>query len=190
MHLPHRPPLSPTDDDEEDVSAPRKDMPMNLNQSIFQFFTQARGRDRLGQLDEDDESGDDEIDMPDRSYDSIDHHTRSPRGLSSPRLIPKLDAIDEKGAPAPELDGEDDADLGPAPFMSQILEARAEADSTELDREVHGQADVLAKSEAERAATRSEDLEKKLMEIFMLPGREEVISGTHQGFPCISDDHY
>lgn len=184
MFLPTRPPLSPTDDGEEDVCAPRKDMPANLNQSIFQFFTQARtGSAGLGQLDEDDESGDDDGDIADKSTESIDRRTHSLHGIGSPRQVPKLVPIEEKAL----QDDDEDADLGPAPFMSQILEARAEADSVDLNNKVPAQVDRRL-SEAERAAAKSEDLQKKLMEIFMLPEMEEVVSGVYRGFLVITDD--
>ena len=216
MLLPSRPApaaASASDlDDQADVSAPGKNMPFNMNQSLFHVISAAtssvRMASRFDETDEDDDDDDDDDDDGDdhhHQHYQHHHHPDDNKGKSkasswiSPSRSYSIEESGRRGGARLNLassghdsfDDNDDIDhsllaqsspkLGPAPFMSQILQAQAQIDPAgfgdvgqENDSEMHP---FGSGEERFRKGEKSSELAKKLMEIFSLPKLEDVVSG-------------
>ncbi|TGZ83089.1 UDP-Glycosyltransferase/glycogen phosphorylase [Ascodesmis nigricans] len=172
LYLPSRKPMSDDEDDQEDVCAPKKDVPQNLNQSIFQLFTHGRLPSRLSNVEEDYESSGED-------YGSANNNGKRPAVNTQP-----LDPIDEsvQAAASAEQDALSEgsrSEYGPAPFMSQVVEAEALLQSSELGGEVSTE-NAPGFAALEGGNVKPGDLAKKISEIFGLPDLELV----ETEYPC------
>jgi sterol 3beta-glucosyltransferase len=189
MLLPTRPNFSESED-QADVCAPApgKNMPFNMNQSFFQMLTGATSNLRMSsRFDEDsDEDSDDDTETGGVAVPStVDKgKSKAPDRKSWAPSFPRLHSIEEAGnADASEDEAASDMESsrhGPAPFMSQLLEAQAQMNTTSLGMSVQEtEADMFSSQDQDRfqKGAPSSELAKKLREIFDLPQTEQVVSG-------------
>lgn len=180
MQLPPRPKYS-DDDDEQDASAPAGGVPINMNQSIFQMLTATRSNPRMGsRFDEQSDISEDE------GEDSLP---------PSEKPLPTLEAIMEaRGTQAGDEgdEGELASSRGPAPVMSQMLQAEAQMNMEDVSEE--DRATIVGIQEEDENEPKSSKLAKRLMEIFNLPEMENVVSGKLHTctwlHPLTSDPEY
>ena len=113
------------------------------------------------------------------------NNERKPRAAPS---FPRLGSIEEAlGAAQDGSDGEDDYfgetdGRGPAPFMSQMLEAQAQLNPAEFGAAaIRNEGDMFGQQldTAERTS-----LAQRLKDIFDLPQLEDVISGALKDHPA------
>ncbi|KAL7268034.1 Sterol 3-beta-glucosyltransferase [Rhizina undulata] len=198
LHLPAR--FDVDDDSQMDASAGVKNAPVNLNQSIFQMLTAGTaGLGRLGRFDDGSDDSDAENDIPSPPPESSTTDSKGKgkgkkhvKRLSESRFLRplklQLDAIREARA-GTDKDrtahaGEEETNLyspyspGPAPIMSQMLEAQAQLNPAKLTEGIYEETEMAEHDESE--AKDSPDLAKKLMEIFSLPSPEKVVAE----YPC------
>lgn len=187
MLLPSRPNFSDADD-HTDVCTASKNIPFNMNQSFFQMITAATSGLKMSSRFDEDSDEDDE----DTEAGGVAVAGAPPVDKGKPKAvdrkpwaptISRLHSIEESGDVAGDASGDDsDLDtenkLGPAPFMSQMLEAQAQMNPAEFgaatlrtEAEMFGQA-------YEETGEKSSELSKRLMEIFDLPQMESVVSGN------------
>jgi sterol 3beta-glucosyltransferase len=163
-------------------------MPFNMNQSFFQMLTGATSNLRMSsRFDEDsDEDSDDDTETGGVAVPStVDKgKSKAPDRKSWAPSFPRLHSIEEAGnADASEDEAASDMESsrqGPAPFMSQLLEAQAQMNTTSLGMSVQEtEAAMFSSQDQDRfqKGAPSSELAKKLREIFDFPQTEQVVSG-------------
>ncbi|KAI5806302.1 hypothetical protein EDC01DRAFT_626384 [Geopyxis carbonaria] len=195
MHLPRCPNFSASDDEDNDVCTASKNVPFNLNQSIFQMLTAGRTNMRMSsRFDEDsDDSGGDDDDAATTGIAASTPHLGGSKdkgkstktGDRKPGLpsFTRLKSIEESTyADAEENEGlyeasDSKSSLGPAPFMSQMLEAQAQMNSSSMELAATRTTEEMFGTEPEDKKRKSSDLAKKLREIFLFSKEEQVVSG-------------
>ncbi|KAA8893965.1 hypothetical protein FN846DRAFT_1002396 [Sphaerosporella brunnea] len=191
MLLPTRPNLSDTED-QADVCAPApgKNVPFNMNQSFFQMLTGAASN--MGMSSRFDDSGedsdDDDTEPGGVSVTGITGEKGKSKATDRKSWVPafsRLHSIEESDHV--DESTEDAASemasskLGPAPFMSQLLEAQAQMNTTNLGLSAQQtEDDMFSKQDRDHNGASSSELAKKLKEIFDLPQTEQVVSE----YPC------
>jgi sterol 3beta-glucosyltransferase len=189
MLLPTRPNFSESED-QADVCAPApgKNLPFNMNQSFFQMLTGATSNMRMSsRFDEDSDEDDDE----DAGRGGVGVVGAVDKGKSKTTdrkpwapSFSRLHSIEEAGAfnaGTSRDDASSDMEssrLGPAPFMSQLLEAQAQMNTTNLGISVQEtEANMFGSQDRSQKGGQSLELAKKLREIFDLAQTEQVVSG-------------
>jgi len=184
MLLPIRPNLS-ENDDQADVCAPGKNLPVNMNQSFFQLLTGVTSNMRMSsRFDEDSEEDSDDDDVPAGGVGDKGKAKATDRKPWVPSFS-RLHSIEESTGGASSAEAGSDGvsglstKLGPAPFMSQMLEAQAQMNTADFGATAQlAEAQMFGSSgEAQSKGEKSSELSKKLKEIFDLPQLEQVVSG-------------
>ena len=183
MLLPTRPNFS-ENEDQADVCAPNKNVPFNMNQSFFQLLTGVTSNMRMSsRFDEDsDEDSDDDVPPAGGLVDKGKSKAtdRKPWVPSFNRLHSIEEAGGASSAEPTQSDvSESSSKFGPAPFMSQMLEAQAQMNTADFGAAAQvSEATMLGNgNEVLLKGEKSSELAKKLKEIFDLPQMEKVVSG-------------
>jgi hypothetical protein len=181
-------PSHQTDDDQPDVCCPSKNIPFNLNQSFFHMLTAGTSNVRMSSrfdVDSDDEDDDEDdtggVDLHDAAANAP---AKAPERKPWGPLFSPLQPIEESGGGSADTGGDDSSvdlatqpGLGPAPIMSQILEAQAQMNPANFGAAAQEQTEKMFGQGDEKQGRKSSDLAKKLMEIFNLPLEEDVVAG-------------
>lgn len=186
LNLPSRSRSRDAGDDEPDASLPSEGIPYNMSQSIFQLMSARKSKiqmsSRFEEDDEDDDSGS-ELDEPPVVEEGKGKGIAGlpvERGSANPSLN-RLHPIEEIGDADESADEDSFSDskssAGRAPYMSQILEAQAHINTAQFqDNALRNEQTMFSSGELDQP-DRALDLAEKLMEIFCLPAKEEVITG-------------
>lgn len=179
MLLPIRPTHSDSED-QTDVCKPTNNMPYNLNQSFFQMITGRSGSNMASRFDDDDSDEEDDAESAGAAFlgagDKGKHKLRNQWTLPP---FSRLGSIEEALAIAQKRGDDDDDsetdDRGPAPFMSQILEAQARMNTSVFEAAAIANEEAMFGQDSE--APEKISLAQRLKDIFDLPQLEDVISG-------------
>lgn len=182
-----------TEDDPTDLdvcTAGKNGTPFNMNQSLYQVLTAATSNIKMSSRFDDDSDDSDDSHEADPSTPTAD--SRKGKGVDRKKFkLPGLplgpiraagndrieEASDEEDDPVPaEL-----ASPTPAPDapISSLLEAQAQLNPSNFAANVQEKESEMFQDFEEGSKTKHLDLEKKLVEIFNLPGDEKVVSRKH-----------
>jgi len=185
MLLPTRPNFSESED-QADVCAASKHVPFNMNQSFFQMITAATSNLRMSSRFDEDSEEDTDADEEDNGA-AIPSSVDKGKSKATDRnpwvsSFSRLHSIEETGDLNRDATGsevlEPPSKFGPAPFMSQILEAQAQMNPTNFSAAAQrNEIDMFGGEKQLQQVEKSSELSKKLMEIFGLSQMEQVVSG-------------